>query len=91
MSAASASGGWAELSDVMSRQQEGPFPNPRRIPARVWLFVPFQSSFLILALPFPPQRLRGPKHPKNGQEKAPGGVTVFNVSNVTVPEAVRTV
>lgn len=55
------------------------FPEDRRIPERVWLFAPFQSSFLTQAPPNPPRRLRGPKHPKKGQREAPWGVTGFDV------------
>lgn len=70
------------------------FPWDRRIPERVWVIVPCRSSFLTRVPPTPPQRLRGSKHPKAGQGKAPWGMTVFDmfhVSNVTITEAVQTV
>lgn len=52
------------------------FPEDREDPERV--FAPFLSSFLTLHLSVPTQRCRGPKHPEEGQGKAPQEVAVFS-------------
>lgn len=84
----------AEPSEVTSARAHLSQPQafPRRIPEQSGFLPLSLSCFLTVAAPFPPQRLRGgTKHPKNRQGKAPQGVTMLHVNNVTVTEAVRTV